>query len=171
MDENRIDRGGGSGSAADLSPILRRAVEKIVRDSPPEDVSSRALAAARQIGLSHRAAAAGLRRRRMAWRVFCLAASVALAVASAWWYWSGLRDGQVAIQPPPVGPGSGWSSTEDPQIAPADHPPSLWAYREAAAQSMEAFEAMLDQDAHCVLRPEPQPFHAAALFGAIRQTL
>ena len=130
MDENRVDPA-GTDPLEDLSPGLRRAVEGVLRDPPPEDVTSRALAAARRIPvLRPEAAGPNLRRRpRPAWRVLAVAASIGLVAGLAWWHWRGPSDGQVATKPPGAETPSG------------DRLPTLWAYRQAAEQSPEALEA------------------------------
>ena len=104
MDKNRSDR--GSGPADDLSPTLRQAVKRVVRDPPPDDVSARALAAARRLGVSHPAAARAVRRHGMVWRMLGVAASIALVAALAWWYWRGTPEEHVVLQPQKDEPGN-----------------------------------------------------------------
>jgi hypothetical protein len=173
MDENRFDR--NSADPADrLSPALRRAVDGIVRDPLPDDVTRRALAAARQIGVPYSGAAgpALQRRPRAAWRVLAVAASIGLVAGLVWWRWGGPPDGRVVVQPPvPSGPGNVQPLPQRPETPRGDRLPSLWAYRQAAGQSAEALDAMLDQDARDILRPEPHPFQAGAPLGFPPQTL
>jgi hypothetical protein len=163
MDENRVDPA-GTGPLEDLSPGLRRAVEGVLRDPPPEDVTSRALAAARQVPVL-RAEAAGptLRRRlRPAWRVLAVAASIGLAAMLVWGRRGAPPGPEVAEKGPPA---------QQREAPPGDRLPTLWAYRQAAEESPEALGAMLDRDARWVLRPEPQSFQAGASLGFTRQTL
>jgi hypothetical protein len=170
MNKTQFDRG-DSGSADDLSPTLRRAVEDVLRKPPPDDVSARALAAARRIGVSHPVAGRALRRRPVAWGLLGVAASAGLAVALVWWYSRGTREEQVVIQPQRTEPGNIQPIPPDPRTNQTDRLPSLWAYRQAAGQSAETLDALLDQDAHRVLRPDPQSVQAGALLGVIGQTL
>jgi len=173
MDENRFERD-GAGPPDDLSPALRRAVDGVLRDPPPDDVTSRALAAARQLGMQHpEAAISALRRRRVVWQVLAVAASIGLVAALVWWRWGGPPDGQVVVQPPlsPIGAGNVQPIPQGPESPRGDREPSLWAYRQAAGQSSEALDAMLDRDARRLLRPEPRPIHAGASLASIRQTL
>jgi hypothetical protein len=173
MDENRVDPTGAD-PLEDLSPGLRRAVEGVLRDPPPEDVTSRALAAARQVPvLRPEAASPTLRRRpRPAWRVLAVAASIGLVAGLAWWHWRGPSDGQVATKPPsPAAPGDVRPIPPGPGTPSGDRLPTLWAYRQAAEESPEALDAMLERDARWVLRPEPQSIQAGASLGFIRQTL
>lgn len=181
MDENRSNRA-DSGPLDDLSPTLRRAVEGIVRDPPPADVASRALAAARQVGLSQPKGEGPQLpwHRRTAWRVLAVAASVAIVAALAWWHWGGRSDQQVVIEPPrtPDVPSHDRPNAPDsqplpqgPKAPPGDRLPTMWAYDQAARQSDESLEALLDRDARRVLRPDPQPIQAGALLALLRQTL
>jgi hypothetical protein len=164
MDENRLDRA-RTGPPDDLSTALRRAVEEIVRNPPPEDVTNRALAAARQIGVRRpEAEGPALRRRpRVAWRVLAVAASIGLVAVLVWGRRGAPPDAEVVKAGPPA--------QQRIDAPPGDRLPTLWAYRQAAGQSAEALDAMLDRDARWVLRPEPQPFQAGASLGSIRQTL
>jgi len=173
MDENRFDRPDAS-PADDLGPALRRAVDGVLRDLPPDDVTSRALAAARQVE-SHdpEDAVAALRRPpRAAWRVLAVAASIGLVAGLAWWRWGGSPNNSMVSRPlSPVGPGNVPSIPQGPETPHGDRRPSLWAYRQAAWQSAEALDAALDRDARRLLRPEPHPVEAGASLTSIRQTL
>jgi len=173
MDENRLDRARTT-PPDDLSAALRRAVEAALRDPPPEAVTSRALAAARQVGAPRpEAENPTLRwRPRAAWRVLAVAASIGFVAGLVWWRWCGPSDRQVVTKPPsPVEPGDVPSIPQGPEAPRGDRLPTLWAYRRAAERSPEALDAMLDQDARWVLRPEQQPFQAGASLRSIRQTL
>jgi hypothetical protein len=174
MDENRLDRA-GTGPLDDLSPALRRAVEGVLRDPPPEDVTSRALAAARQIGVP-RPEADGPTLRwhpRAAWRVLAVAASIGLIAALVWWHWGGPPDRHVVVNPPPspIGPGNPQPIPQGPEAPQGHRLPTMWAYRQAARQSAEALDAMLAQDARWVLHPEPQSFQVGASRGSVPLTL
>jgi len=180
MDENPLDRDRAF-PLDDLSPALRRAVERVLREPMPENLAERALAAARRVeaqppqprGLALR------RGPRTAWPVLALAASIGLVAVLVWSRWGGQPDPNVVQapsnanpgvpqpvllpEPPPVSPG--------PVALPGDRLPTLWAYRQAAGQSPEALDALLDRDARWMLRPEPQSFHAGASLGAVPLTL
>jgi hypothetical protein len=172
MDKNRPDRS-DDGPADDLGPALRRAVDGILRDPPPDDVMSRALAAARRVGRHDpETEVAALRRPpRVVWRVLAVAASIGILAGVAWWRWGGSSDRQMANRPPPVGSDHVRPAVEGPEMPRGERQPSLWAYRQAAWQSAEAFDAALDRDARCLLRPDPQPAEAGVSLESTRQTL
>jgi len=157
MDERRLDRRGG-GLPDDLGPALRRAVEGVLRDPPPEGLTARALAAARQVESSHSTAARPAlgRHRRATWWGVAVAASIGVAAALALWHWDGWLPKPVAVQPAPVGSGNVEPAPHNPETMPDGRRPSLWAYRQAARQSEEALDEALDRDARQVLAPGSQ---------------
>ncbi len=171
MKEDRID-GEGAGRTDDLSPTLRRAVNGILRDPPPDDVTCRALAAARQVRVL--APVEGSGHRRKASRllgVLAIAAALGLVAASAWWHWGGRPNQQANVGPPQHGPDNVRPTAPERGAGEGDRLPSLWAYRQAARVSTDALDVMLDHDAHRVLRPDKQPFAAGTSLDGLRQTL
>ena len=173
MVENRENRPDAS-RADDLSPALRRAVEEVLRDPMPDSVTSRALAAARQVGRRIPDDATPTLRRPppAVWRVLAVAASIGLLAGLAWWRWGGSPGSPtVSRAPSSVRPGHVQPIPDGPETREGDRRPSLWAYRQAARQSADALDAALDRDARSLLRPEPRPVHAGASPASIQQTL
>lgn len=172
MDEKRFDRRGG-GPPDDLGPALRRAVEGVLRDPPPEGLTARALTAARHVGSSHSAVARPAlgRRRRTAWRVLAVAASIGVAAALALWHWDGWLHKPVAVHPAPAGPGHVESAPHNPETPPAGRRSSLWAYRQAARQSEEALDEALDRDARHVFASGSQAPESWVRPDSVRQML
>ena len=164
MDENRIDHDRTSPSD-ELGPALRRAVDAVLREPMPEGLTDRSLTAARrlQTPCPEPQTPPSRRRQVVAWRVLALAASIGLVAALVWWRWGG-PPGPEVVENGPLPP--------QPIEAPTgERLPTLWAYRQAAGQSPQALDAMLDRDARWMLRPEPQSFQAGALLRSGPMTL
>jgi hypothetical protein len=180
MNENRIDRD-RTAPLDDLSPALRRAVDAVLREPMPEGLTDRSLAAARRLQtLCPEPQTPPSRRRQVtAWRVLALAASIGLVALLVWGRWGGPPGPNVAKKSTtPSETREGDPFTPDPgailpvpEAPPVDRLPTMWAYRQAAGQSPQALDAMLDRDARWVLRPEPKSFQAGALPGSSPLTL
>ena len=138
----------------ELCPELRRAVEGIVQEPPPEDLMLRALERARRQVAMHAEGELGPPgRRRVRRAVFwSLVAAASLGVVVLNW----LNRPSASFpphQPTPV-------ALPQRQMTIAPDLPTAWAYHEVLGQSPEALELMLDRHARQTLRPEPQSFQA-----------
>lgn len=124
----------------ELSPGLRKAVDAVLRDGPPEELTRRCLDAARR----RRPAKAGRPARRAVYLV-AFAAAACVAAALLVWQFRGGGPGREPIARPPSAPQK-VPSPEQPVDTPQPSP-TWWAYHQAARQSPEALEALLDEHA------------------------
>ena len=146
----------------ELSPGLRDAVECVLSDPMPEELTSRALEAARhRVTRDTRKA----RRRITSGALLATAVSIALIALAVHFQTGRTRDGQAVVSPrPPV-------IREEILPASAKDLPTAWAYTQAARQSPEALDALLDRHARQSISADPQFSPDKASLGSIRQTL
>jgi hypothetical protein len=143
-DSNRRDPSEG------LDPALRDAVQRILNDPMPSGLTSRATEAARRIATGYPTRPA---HRMRPWSVAAIAASITLVVLIVH-FQAGKRPGDQAGKP---------AAHENVATAELNDLPTAWAYTQAARQSPEALEALLDRQvralitAHRQLPPE-EPF-------------
>lgn len=149
----RTDRNDGY-PRDELRPELRRVVDGIARETPPQDLIERALDKARRRVASEAAQRPGFldgrrMRRFVLWNLVVAASVGAVALALVLrpipWF-------QPNAPPPVVLP--------PPQVAAAPDLPTAWAYHQALGQSPEALEALLDRHAKQSLSAEPPSFQA-----------
>lgn len=139
----------------ELAPELRRAVEEVLGQSPPEDLMRRTLDDLRQ---RRARAARPSRRRRVLIRVLALALSIAMLVLVGRHRNGG--DGQNGPAPP-----------EEIALQPTDTLPTLWAYHRASHNSPEALDELLDQHAGRLLVTESKSFRIGAFLDFDRESL
>ncbi len=134
-------------ASQELSPGLRAAVERILNDPLPEDLTPRVLEAVR---CKIRQCPPRSRCRVMTWSGLAIAASVVVMAMAAYGHVLRTVDGR-SVKPP--------ASGQDVTAAFSDDLPTLWAYSRAAHESPEALDKLLD-------RQERQPFSANSRFLA-----
>lgn len=139
----------------ELAPELRRAVEEVLGQSPPEDLMRRTLDDLRRP--TPRAARPG-RRRRTLIRALAVALCIAMLVLVGRHRNGG--DGQNGPAPP-----------GEIVRQPADTLPTLWAYHRASRDSPEALEELLDQHAGQLLVTESKAFSIGAFLDFDRESL
>ena len=132
----------------ELSPQLRRAVEGILDDHPPEELMRRSIEQARL----RRPPARRLRRPRVA----ALAALAAAAFAGVL-VWLEFRDGgnaqeQIAEEKHPVRQ----AVPVEEAAGAGETLPTLWAYHQAARRAPEALDALLDAHAERLGASDPE---------------
>ena len=137
-------------ASEELSPGLRAAVERILNDPLPAELTPRALEAVRcritQCPPKSRC-------RIISWSGLAIAASVVVMALAAYDHGLGTADGR-SVRPPAL-PTSG----QDVAAAFADDLPTLWVYSRAANKSPEALDKLLD-------RQERQPVSANSQYFA-----
>jgi hypothetical protein len=141
-----IPPSGNANPNDELGPELREAVEAVLDDDPPTDWAEDTLESLRQ-----RTPRTGPRpsRRLAAWIALAAAASILVAVL-----WTSPRI--VNNAPDVVGQPSGRLETT-PALEQSDAAqPTLWNYQQAARQSPEALDALLDKHARQLLRPSTE---------------
>jgi hypothetical protein len=127
-----------------LSPALCDAVAEILARPVPEELSRRVLEAVRQQVPPKTRRPIG----RLA-LVALLATAASIGVALLGWRLLGSR------APGPIpGPSGPPAVAHDPAV-PVAPLPTLWAYQQAAKESPEALESLLDRHARQLLPPEP----------------
>lgn len=134
----------------ELSPGLRDAVEQVLRDSMPEDLVRCALERAQcrlTPGEHHRAESAtdrrirasGYNQKRMVfWTLLATSASIGLIAIVMHFRASGTDSRHVVSVPLQQVAGSKGPASSDGNV------PTAWAYTQAARQSPEALDALLD---------------------------
>jgi hypothetical protein len=137
----------------ELSPELRRAVERIVQEAPPEALMERALEAARrqqatEPDVQPRSIERRQLRRALPWGLVAAAAIGAVLLFRPASLFHSSMPGSVVV--PQV------------QTLIAENPPTVWTYRKALGQSPEMLEALLDFHTQRAVHPEPQSLHAYA---------
>jgi hypothetical protein len=131
----------------DLSPELRRAVEVIVHNKPPEGLTEQILRELQRQGATTANARPRSYERRRARRI----AAWGLVAASAIAMFPLLFHARSFFQPDMPKPALHPSA----QLAIDGDLPTAWAYHRAIGQSSEAPEALLDRHARHSLRSEP----------------
>ena len=137
---------GNENSGDELSGELRKAVEAVLHDDPPTDWAEETLASLRQRNVQ---TAPGRRRHLAAWIAVGIAASIVIVILSIR-PWSSDR-GTSVVEAPPEAPER---PPEKPQTDLVR--PTLWAYQQAARQSPETLDALLDQHARELLQPSSE---------------
>jgi hypothetical protein len=153
---NRFAKSNHREPLEELSPRLRRIVEGIVQEMPPEQLTRRTLQGVRRKTvkaaddrprpLEHR------RQRRAIGRSFAAATAISVTVCTLMLFAASLFV----------------SRTPRPEVAPPVQGavsldlPTAWAYHKAMSQSPEAVDVLLARHAEQVLRPEPHPLQAHA---------
>lgn len=130
----------------ELGPELREAVEAVSQDEPPADWAEETLNKLRQ-----RSSMPARRhwQRVATWLVLATAACLLIVVALNR-TWSP-RDGQDIVQQAPG------REDKTPELALSDpREPTLWSYRQAAQQSPEELDELLDRHAGQLLRPSSE---------------
>jgi hypothetical protein len=146
----------------ELSPALRDAVESVLNDPMPEELTGRVLVAARRrVTRSTRLPT----RRITSWAVLATAASIALIALAMHFHAGRTPNGPLVQSPqPPV------MRKDVPAASPNDLP-TAWAYTQAARQSPEALDALLDRHARQSISANPRSSPEQASLRSIRQTL
>lgn len=146
----------GRHPADELGPELRRAVEGVLGDAPPEDLMRRTLDGLRR--RRPRAARPNRRRHLGVAAALAIAASIAVLVLVGPSRDGGGRREQI---PPPQ------------QFAAdrADQLPTLWAYHRASRISPEALEELLDEHAGRILVSDSESVRIRGLLGLGQEAL
>ena len=143
----------------ELAPALRGAVERIVSDSPPEDLSQRIIEGLRH----HEPPAVRHKARRLAVYVALAAAACLGGVLLVRQFRPvDVNEGQFTEDEAPVDP----AESEEPklELAADSFPPTLWAYHQAARQSPEDLDSLLDQHAEQLALSVPESLRMGVSF-------
>ena len=139
----------------DLAPELRRAVQDVLDQSPPEDLMRRTLD-----GLRRRRPGTVRTNRRRHPLLSALAVAVCIAVLVLVGRYRNGGDGQNRPVPP-----------KEITLQPTDSLPTVWAYHRASHDSPEALEKLLDEHAGRLLVTEPKSFSMGAFPGLALEML
>jgi hypothetical protein len=154
-DDNRRD------PSEELDPALCDAVQRILNDPMPPGLTARTLEAARRGSAGYPKRPAHRMRR---WSVAAIAASIALVVLIAH-FRAGERPGDQAGTPPEP------AAHENVATAELSDLPTAWAYTQAARQSPEALEALLDRQVRALIAANRQLPPEESWVRSIGQTL
>ncbi len=143
----------------ELGNELRRAVEDILGDEPPEDLMRRTLDRVRA-----QKPTVGRTMKRWFGLAGALAAAAAcVAVLALVW-----QPRTVERRHPEQGP---WRSIAQAPVDADDRLPTLWAYRQASLDSPEALNAMLDKHAARLLPADPKSLRMGGFSGLAPEVL
>ena len=145
----------------ELAPGVREAVDCVLNDPMPDDLTRHALESLRHQTSQYPRKS---RRRIMSWTVPAIAASIVLIVLAAYFRAVQTNGGRSVTSP--VLP-----TTRHDAAASANDSQTAWAYTQAARQSPEALDALLDRQSRQSITANSRFLPEQASLRSIRQTL